>query len=121
VRILNRIVTWTNEGIRHEADQRHAEIIVRELGLNESSNSVVTPGVKDNNEGTERKMDNKEASLYRAIVARANYLCQDRSDIQLAVKELCRTMAEPTHDNWVALKRLGRYFVGRNRMVFRFG
>lgn len=27
VRILNRIVTWTEEGIEYEADQRHAEII----------------------------------------------------------------------------------------------
>ena len=27
VRILNRIATWTNEGIEYESDQRHAEII----------------------------------------------------------------------------------------------
>ena len=30
VRILNRIVTWTDEGIRYEADQRHPEIIIRQ-------------------------------------------------------------------------------------------
>ena len=30
-------------------------------------------------------------------------------------------MAEPTHDNWLALKRLGRYLVGRNRVAVRFG
>ena len=121
VRVLNRIVTWTNEGIQYEADQRHAEIIVRQLGLNESSNSVVTPGVKDNGDEDERKLDNKEASQYRAIVARANYLCQDRSDIQFAVKELCRTMSEPKQANWTALKRLGRYLIGKTRMTIRFG
>ena len=33
VRILNRIVTWTDEGLEYEADQRHAELIVRELDL----------------------------------------------------------------------------------------
>ena len=121
IRILNRIVTWDNHGITYEADQRHAEIIVRQLGLSEMSNSVVTPGVKDNGSGESKRLDNREASLYRAIVARANYLCQDRSDIQFAVKELCRTMAEPTQGNWAAVKRLGRYLVGRNRMVIRYG
>ena len=29
IRILNRIVTWDREGILYEADQRHAEILVR--------------------------------------------------------------------------------------------
>ena len=38
VRILSRIITWTEEGIRYEADQRHAEIIIRQLGLKGSSN-----------------------------------------------------------------------------------
>ena len=53
VRILNRTVTWTNEGIRYETDQRHSEIIIRQLGLNDASNSVITPGVKDNGEEEE--------------------------------------------------------------------
>jgi hypothetical protein len=87
------------------ADQRHAEIIIRQLGLELFSNAVVTPGVTSNGGGNGRRLGNKEASQYRAIVARANYLCQDRSDIHFAVKELCRTMSEPTQDNWLALKR----------------
>ena len=92
----------------YEVDQRHAEIIVKQLGLQSNSKSVATPGAKDNGDEEERKLDNKEANQYRAVVARANYLCQDRSDIQVAVKELCRTMSEPTQGNWAALKRLGR-------------
>jgi len=90
------------------------------LGLSESSNSLSTPGVKDNDEEAEKKLGNKEATQYRAIVARANYLCQDRSDIQFAVKELCRAMSNPTQGNWTALKRLGRYLIGRTRMVNTF-
>ena len=38
IRILNRIITWTDEGILYEADQRHAEIIIMEMNL--KSNSV---------------------------------------------------------------------------------
>ena len=33
MRILNRVVKWTRNGITYEADPRHAEIIIRELGL----------------------------------------------------------------------------------------
>ena len=33
VRILNRIVRWTDESIEYEADPRHAEKLVQELGL----------------------------------------------------------------------------------------
>ena len=72
VRILNRIVTWKEDGIHYEADQRHAEIIVRQLGLKDSSNSLSTPGVKAA-EDNERTLSDKEATMCRAIVARANY------------------------------------------------
>ena len=34
--VLNRIITWTQEGIEVEADQRHAELFVRTLGLGEA-------------------------------------------------------------------------------------
>ena len=46
MRVLNRIVEWTDRGIRYEADQRHAEIICRELGYNDNTKGVVTPGLK---------------------------------------------------------------------------
>ena len=46
IRILNRIVTWTTEGIRYEADQRHGEIIMKQLGLESGAKAVTTPGVK---------------------------------------------------------------------------
>ena len=104
---------------------RRIEGMLRSLSANldciESFNSVVTPGIQDNGEEEERELDNREASQYRAIVARANYLCQDRSDIQFAVKELCRAMSKPTHGHWMALKRLGRYLIGRTRMTIMFG
>ena len=90
-RILIRVVEWTESGIKYEADQRHADIIVHKLGYEENSNGVVTPGerreAREYNE--EEEMPRAEATMYRALVARANYLAQDRSDIAFAVKELC--------------------------------
>ena len=33
IRVLNRVIQWTPTGIEYEADQRHAESIIAELGL----------------------------------------------------------------------------------------
>ncbi len=33
MRVLNRLVHWTSEGIEQEADQRHAELIIQELSF----------------------------------------------------------------------------------------
>ena len=88
------MITWSKEGLEYEADQRHVEIILEELGLSEGSKSVQTPGVV---QGviSEEKLDVEKARTYRALAARANYLSQDRSDIGFAVKELCRHMSTP--------------------------
>ena len=46
IRILNRVVRLDSDGVRYEADPRHAELIVKSLGL-EKATPVSTPGVKD--------------------------------------------------------------------------
>ena len=46
-----------------------------------------------------------------AVVARANYLAQDRPDIQFATKEICRSMAKPTASGMAKMKRLARYLL----------
>jgi len=47
VRILNRVIEWSSEGLRYEADQRHGELIVKDVGLKEGSKTVNTPGLKN--------------------------------------------------------------------------
>ena len=38
----------TNQGILYEADQRHADIIVEMMGLDESSKALRIPGARPN-------------------------------------------------------------------------
>ena len=52
MRILNRVLEWTPEGIYLEADQRHAEIIIKELGL-EDCKGGGAPGAKDKDDEIE--------------------------------------------------------------------
>ena len=123
VRVLNRILRRTAAGYEWEADQRHGEIIVRELGLTEDSKELTVPGrklTKAELDGDEEELSAAEHSRYRALVARANFLSTDRPDVAFAVKELCRRMSAPTGADWLALKRLGRYLKGKPRMISYF-
>ena len=122
IRILNRIVTWKNDCVEYEPDQRHAEIIIKQMGL-QNGKAVSTPGIKVTgkpNPELDALLEDKEASMYRGLAARANYLSQDRSDIKFAVKEICRRMSNPRVKDLQALKRLARYLVGCPRMVIEF-
>ena len=145
LRVLNRVVRRTQDGYEWEADQRHAEILARELGLTPESKPVACPGRKV----TQKEVEDDDASAltdrvgdasgggvssqsakakskdddtcYRALVARANFLSADRPDVSYAVKELCRAMSSPAITDWNALKRLGRYLLGKPRLVWYFG
>ena len=50
IRILNRIIEWTPEGLAYEGDQRHVEICFREVGIEENSRVVNTPTDKSIND-----------------------------------------------------------------------
>ena len=97
VRILNQIVTWTEDGIEYEGDQRHADICISNFGLASDSRSVNTPVDKAIRigESDDDWLDKSESIWYRGITARMNYLPQDRSDIQFAIKEVSHAMASP--------------------------
>ena len=56
IRILNRILRLTKDGLRYEADPRHAEMLIKALGL-EDATPVVTPGVKEDNDATNYDAD----------------------------------------------------------------
>ena len=62
-----------------------------------------------------------EATLFRALAARANYLAMDRPEVSYATKELCRFFATPTKTGVEQLKRLIRYLAGAKRLVWHFG
>ena len=68
----------------------------------------------------EQKLSLEKAAEYRSLSAPANYLASDRVDIQYAVKEICRSMSDPTVGDRRKLKRLARYLVGRPRLISEF-
>ena len=61
-----------------------------------------------------------DATMYRALAARCNYLSQDRPDIAFASKELCREFSVPSQTSFKKLKRLVRYLAGMPRLVYHY-
>ena len=57
VKMLNRILRWTSKGIEYEPDQRHAELVIQELGL-EGCKPVDTPGCSDAERKTREEQEN---------------------------------------------------------------
>ena len=86
-RILNRVIRVTSEGWEYEADQRHADLIIQEMGASKMSTLSHPGGDKKVIEDEEKseELQGKEATRFRAVAARANYLSADRPDIQYAV------------------------------------
>ena len=62
----------------------------------------------------------EQATTFRAVSARGNYLVQDRVDISFATKELCREFAAPANSSQLRLKRLARFLVDSRRLVYRY-
>ena len=119
VKVFNRVVTWHGQaGITYEADPRHVELIIEQLGLQEAK-GVLTPGMREEGRTKEEhieRLNQKETTRYRAVIARCNYLAPDRPDIAYAVKELARAMASPTLGDMQRFKRLGRYLKDHPRL-----
>ena len=68
-------------------------------------------------ENAEFLLSREEATLFRALAARANFLSQDRPDINFSTKELCREFSQPNQKSFLKLKRLVRYLIGLPRLV----
>ena len=65
-------------------------------------------------------LEGAEASKYRAVTARINFLAQDRVELLFAAKECSRHMSAPCRGDFGPLKRIGRFLLGRPRSVVMY-
>ena len=89
--VLNRVLRWVDGGVEYEADPRQGEKLLESLGLGgEGCKAMATPGQKLEVEKlkVDHPLSADEHTVFRAIAARANYLSQDRIDLQFAAKEM---------------------------------
>ena len=120
IRVLNRIITWKEDGIRWEPDARHAELVIALLGDGPRGRSVTTPlakGAVENLKDAAEFLNEEEATQYRSVAMRAAYLAQGRPDLQVATRSLAQGLQKPTTSHMLMLKRVARYPRYRPRMA----
>ena len=88
--------------------------------MSEGSGGAVTPFEKTLGVENDPFVSCSEATVYTGIVARGNYLPQDRTDLGYAVKELSKDMSNPKQESLGKLKRLARYLKDKPRLVMKF-
>ena len=118
ISILNREIEVTKAGLTYRADQKHAELIWEKLGLTRASRGATTAFVREDVEGDDEVLEAADATLFRQVAARVNYLSMDRPDIQFAVKEVCGHMAVLTRAGVRKLKHLARYLLKYPELTF---
>ena len=113
---------WTEGGIEFEADPKHRQLIMETFGFDERSKGLVNNGEKDGREevGDGEEMGKGEATEFRGVVARMNFLSQDCPDLQFPVKECSKQMSRPTKGAWKSAKKIARYLVRREKVVWRY-
>ena len=65
-------------------------------------------------------LDAENARRCRAVAARLNYLAVDHPAIHYAVQEAARAMSSPCDHHWQQLNKIGKYLLGKPRLVLKF-
>ena len=83
-----------------EADPKHRQLVLEQMGLDGNNATPLNDnGIlqKDFDQGDDaEKLLSPDATAYRALAARVNFLAQDSPNMQFPAQELSRDMASPT-------------------------
>ena len=118
-KVLNRIVRCDGIGWTLEADPRHAELVIEQLGVGDLR-AAATPGIdgiEEVNTDDDVDITGADATIFRGVAARCNHLAFDRPDIQFPTKEISREMSKPTTGSLRRLQRLGQHLKGKPRLI----
>ena len=88
-KVLNRILRINDDGWQMEADPRHAELVVEQLGLKDDK-GIGTPGLSGADEDDTDEdvpLTGADITSYRGVIAQCNYLASDRPDCNFASKK----------------------------------
>ena len=109
---LGRVIERTARGYSVEANPKYIRNVINVLGLEEAK-PVMTPSVK-RTPTTESlvELEGERRAMYRTVVGKLLYMCQERADIMYSVKETARKITCPTESDEMNLKRIVRYLKG---------
>ena len=121
--ILNRLLRWTPSGLEYEADPRHRSVLLEHFGLNGGNVRGLTQNgskMETYDSYESEYLEGKDATMFRALTARLNYLSLDCPDLQFPIKQCSREMSNPMLGSWKPMKKIVRYLVNRKSVVWTF-
>ena len=109
---LGRVIERTARGYSVEANPKYIRNVMNVLVLEEAK-PVMTPSVK-RTPTTESlvELEGERRAMYRTVVGKLLYMCQERADVMYSVKETARKITYPTESDEMNLKRIVRYLKG---------
>lgn len=122
VKFLNRALRWSPKGFELEPDVRHADRMIKDLGL-ENSKGTDSPGTKTVEKNILEAcdlLDATEKKLFMSIAGTGLYLAIDRPDIQFAMGQIMMDMKSPMVSSMLKLRRLVKYLINHRRISWYF-
>ena len=109
---LDRVIERTARGYSVEANLKYIRNVISVLGLEEAK-PVMTPSVKRTPTTQSLvELEGERRAMYRTVVGKLLYMCQERADVMYSVKETARKITCPTESDEMNLKRIVRYLKG---------
>ena len=110
--LLGRVVRWLGDRVEWEADPKHRGKVLETFGMNEGTRALGCNGETNCKEevGDEAEPGKEEATAYKGLAARLNFMSQDCPDLQFPLKPRSREMAKPKKGSWRSLRKVARYY-----------
>ena len=108
---LGKVIERTARGYSVEANPKYIRNVINVLGLQEAK-PVMTPSVKRPTRQSLVELEGERRAVYRTVVGKLLYMCQERADVMHSVKETARKITCPTESDEMNLKRIVRYLKG---------
>ena len=86
---------WRANEITLEADPRHAEMVIKQLGLEDGKGLTCVSADGKQDDCEDQLLSREESSMYRWLAARCNSIATDVVDVQFACKKICRDVHQP--------------------------
>eukprot|EP00973_Karenia_brevis_P063202 8787085-Karenia_brevis.AAC.1 len=71
-------------------------------------------------EWDEELLGKPEANEFKGLAAKLNFMSLDCPTLQFVIKQCSRDMANPKIVSWRTLKKIARYLVGVERVVWKY-
>ena len=109
---LGRVIERTARGYSVEANPKYIRYVINVFCLEEAK-PVMTPSVK-RTPTTESlfELEGERQAMYRTVVGKLLYMCQERANVLYSVKETARKITCPTESDKMNLKLIERYLKG---------